>query len=83
MIQFPFQTMDLEILNLHEYKFFPTNPVGYPLSSHLKGSQDKFDPDLVILETLLGLKHRHYDSKNDEIHTGIRMHVIKCKHECV
>ena len=51
IIQFLVQAMGLEILSLHEYKFFPTTHVMHPLSGHLKGLEDKFDPGLVILET--------------------------------
>ena len=50
IIQFLCQTMDLGTLSLHEYQFFPTNHVRHLLSDHLKGSLDKFDPDLDILE---------------------------------
>ena len=52
VIQFLCQTMDLGTLSLHEYLFFAINHVRHPLLNHLKGSLDKFDPDLDNLEIL-------------------------------
>ena len=56
IIQFLCQTMDLGTLSIHEYLFFPTNHVRHPHLNHLKGSLDKFDPDLVIVEIQWELK---------------------------
>ena len=56
VIQFLCQTMDLGTLSPHKYLFFATNHVRHPLSDHLKGSLDMFDPDLDILEIQWDLK---------------------------